>query len=660
VLEGNRSTSRTTTFSTDSAGRVTGVRDPLNGVTTRSYDVLDRITRLTHPTGSTVQLAYDPRGNLLTHIDPKGNTTTYTYDAMNSADTRKDALLKLESYAYETGGRLGKVTDRKLQVSGMTYDALGRATSRGFGATPAAPTAFANAIAYTWDKANRLTQFDDSSTARRTVLRYDGLDRLLEEETLDAAPATPVTLSKVTYTYDAGGRRTSMTPLGQPSVTYTWDDANRLTQIQQAAHAINSNAARWVSFAYDAADRRTRTNLANGATTLDYGYDDASQVVSLTYKKADGTSIGDLTYAYDGAGRRTRTAGSLSATNLPNTITSATYDANNRLTAWNGVPFTYDDNGNLLNDGSLTYTWNARDELAGVSGAASATFAYDGFGRRIKKTVGGVTTGYVYDGMNFVVETDGAGAFAGNTLTGLGLDESYMRVGLAGATRHFVTDANNNTLRLLDVAGAVTDSYGYEPYGKTTAAGTSGNSQQYTGRENDNTGLYYYRARYYHPTVGRFVSEDPIGLAGGANVYAYVGGNPASNRDPKGLATVFVGGGGSYVLGAGGEGSGGLYLNTQDGDVGGYLSSGYGWGMNISAGWQAGWVAGDLNNFRGEFDNFNWVVGPFSGTVFYSHNDFQGASFGFGPNPIPVGASATKSNTIAGGLRDIFNSLRCR
>jgi YD repeat-containing protein len=220
--------------------------------------VLDRVIRSTQPSGSSVQLTYDANGNLLTHTDQKGNTTTYTYDALNRAATRKDALLKTEAYAYESGGRLSNTTDRKLQVSGATYDALGRVVSRGFGATTAAPTAFANTITYAWDKVDRMTQVDDSSTNRRAVLRYDGLDRLLEEETLSTSPATPGTVSKVTYTYDAAGRRTSMTPLGQPTVTYTWDDANRLSRIEQAAHAINSNAARWVSFAYDAADRRTR------------------------------------------------------------------------------------------------------------------------------------------------------------------------------------------------------------------------------------------------------------------------------------------------------------------------------------------------------------------------------------------------------------------
>jgi RHS repeat-associated protein len=535
--------SRTTTFSTDAAGRVTGVGDPLNRISTRTYDVLDRLTRSTQPSGNAVQFTYDPNGNVLTHVDQKGNTTTYTYDALNRAYTRQDALLKTESYAYESGGKLSKTTDRKLQVSGAIYDALGRVATRGFGATTAAPTTFANTITYSWDKGNRMTQTDDSSTKRRTVLRYDGLDRLFEEETYDIlAPATPVTLSKLTYTYDPVGRRSGMTVAGQPTVTYTWDDASRLTQIQQAAGASNNNIVRSVGFTYDDADRRKKTVLANGVTA-DYGYDDASQLVSIVYRKADATLIGDLTYGYDSVGRRVRTSGSMAEIDLPNTVASATHDANNRLTNWNGTTYAYDDNGNLLNDGSLTYTWNSRNQLTSVSGAASGTFAYDAFGRRIGKMVGGVATGYVYDGQNFVQEKNGTASTAtptANLVTGLGFDETFARMTGSGASavvRHPLADGNNNTVRLRDDAGAYTDIFTYEAYGKTTHTGPDGATQQYTGRENDNTGLYYYRSRYYHPTVGRFISEDPIGWASGqTNNYAYVGGDPVSRTDPLGYA----------------------------------------------------------------------------------------------------------------------------
>jgi RHS repeat-associated protein len=123
-------------------------------------------------------------------------------------------------------------------------------------------------------------------------------------------------------------------------------------------------------------------------------------------------------------------------------------------------------------------------------------------------------------------------------LTG-GIDETFLRI--EGASRHsFLADGNNNNVRLLDANQAKVVDYNYEPYGRTTADATNGNTQQYTGRENDNPGnaggLYYYRARYYMPGCARFISEDPIGWASGqTNNYSYVGGNPLSFSDPTGL-----------------------------------------------------------------------------------------------------------------------------
>jgi RHS repeat-associated protein len=100
---------------------------------------------------------------------------------------------------------------------------------------------------------------------------------------------------------------------------------------------------------------------------------------------------------------------------------------------------------------------------------------------------------------------------------------------------NFLADASGNTLALADSTGAIQTQYSYEPFGNTTVAGTSTNPFQYTGRENDGTGLLYYRLRYYNPILQRFVSEDPIGLDGGLNVYAYVGNDPVNFADPFGL-----------------------------------------------------------------------------------------------------------------------------
>ncbi|WER48604.1 RHS repeat-associated core domain-containing protein [Cupriavidus sp. WKF15] len=193
----------------------------------------------------------------------------------------------------------------------------------------------------------------------------------------------------------------------------------------------------------------------------------------------------------------------------------------------------------MTGDGNLTYSWDSRDRLSALSGGATASFTYDAMGRRSGKTVVGTGTSFAYDGLNAVQELAG-GTPSANLLTGLGLDETFSRTDMTQGTRSFVTDALGSTLALTDGAGVVKTSYAYEPYGAVTASGeVSGNAAQYTGRENDGTGLYYYRARYYHPGFGRFVAEDPIGFAGGQNIYSYVNGNPIGYIDPDGTQITF-------------------------------------------------------------------------------------------------------------------------
>ncbi|MFQ5683977.1 MAG: RHS repeat-associated core domain-containing protein [Candidatus Binatia bacterium] len=121
-------------------------------------------------------------------------------------------------------------------------------------------------------------------------------------------------------------------------------------------------------------------------------------------------------------------------------------------------------------------------------------------------------------------------------LTGLGIDEYSTRTDASGS-QSFMTDALGSTVASGDFAGTVQTEYTYEPFGGTTATGvSSSNPFQYTGRENDSTGLYYYRARYYHPGIQRFISEDPIRFHGGDfNLFAYVGSNPVGFSDPLGL-----------------------------------------------------------------------------------------------------------------------------
>ncbi|MDH5641088.1 MAG: RHS repeat-associated core domain-containing protein, partial [Nitrospira sp.] len=145
-----------------------------------------------------------------------------------------------------------------------------------------------------------------------------------------------------------------------------------------------------------------------------------------------------------------------------------------------------------------------------------------------------------YDGLNPVQEKSGSTVTA-NLLTGLGIDEFFTRTDGAGA-RALLTDALGSTVALGDGTGSLVTQYTYEPFGYTTESGASStNSFKYTGREDDGSGLLYYRARYYHPRLQRFIAEDPTGLSSGMNLYEYVSNNPISFTDPLGLFTTAAG-----------------------------------------------------------------------------------------------------------------------
>jgi RHS repeat-associated protein len=287
-----------------------------------------------------------------------------------------------------------------------------------------------------------------------------------------------------------------------------------------------------VTFEHDDADRRTASVLPNGIR-VEYGYDAASQLTTLTYKRT-GVVIGNLQYTYDAGGRRTSMQGTWARTVLPSPVTTANYDAANRLTLWNGRTLTYDDNGSMLTDGARTYGWDARNQLSSIGGAGAASFTYDAFGRRIAKNVAGAGTDFLYSGTAAVQELIG-GLPNANVLPGPLDDEVLLRMDGSGVNT-VLADGLGSPLALLDEMGAPLTQYTYGPFGSTVATGAvSTNSNQYTGRENDASGLYFYRARYYAPELQRFIGEDPIRESGGLNLYAYVDNNPIVGTDPTGL-----------------------------------------------------------------------------------------------------------------------------
>jgi RHS repeat-associated protein len=490
-----------TTSFTDGVGRVIARTDSAGNTTAYTYNALNEPTQITDAKGNSSSLAYDLNGHLISVTDPLQHTTNYIYDNMDRIIKSTDALLRDTLYAYDLNGHLISKTDPKGQVTSFAFDPLGRPTFTGFNTVMSGgvPT-YDSTISYRYDAAGRLLQALDSTggTITRT---FDDINRNMTETSPHGV---------ITYAYDAAGKKSSMTLAGQPVVNYSYDNANRLTGIAQGATTVE--------FSYDNASRRTLSSFSN-STSIGYSYDPASHLTGITYSFGNNV-VATLSYTYDPLGRKSQAQGGFA---------SAGYDSANELVNWNGTAISYDLNGNMLSDGSNSFTWDARNQIAAINGNP---VQYDALGRRTTNAAG---TAFAYDGPNAVQELSGTTVTA-NMLMG-GVDEVLSRTDASG-TFTPLRDALGSTIALLDSTGATATSYTYSPFGSTVATGSAlGSKFQYTGRENDGNGVYYLRGRYYNSALGRFVSRDPSGSAGsGVNLYAFVDNDPVNFTDVFGLS----------------------------------------------------------------------------------------------------------------------------
>jgi RHS repeat-associated protein len=504
--------SQTTNVSTDTVGRVISVSDPMGNARSIFYDPMDRILQTVDPSGGLTTQTYDPNGNLLTVQDPRQvGTHQFGYDTRDRVHTYTDPLGAVETYNYDAIGNLASKVDRNHQLTSYAYDSLNRLKTITY---PDSST-----LTITWDAGNRATDFVDSLNG--TIHRdYDGLDRM----TVERGPQ-----GELDYFYDGANRRDHVTVVGQSNpITYQFDNANRLTRVAQGSFAV--------AFGYDAANRRTSVTLPNGIVGT-FGFDNDNQLTSISYDGA--AHVADASYAYDPAGRRTSATGSLVRPTVDAVLASATFDAGNHLSSIGSTNLSYDGNGNQISSptGSAAgYTWNSRNQLIATS--AGSTFRYDAIGRMVSRTTGGVTSSYTYDGLSQLV------ASGMTTLRGLGLDEVYGQIS-SGVTLGYLHDASGSVVALTDGGQSTPTTYNYAAYGAATSTGQSGPATSnsafgYTGAETDRTDqLIYLRNRFYSSQLARFASEDPIGLSGGINTYAYVEGNPVSLVDPSGEFGVF-------------------------------------------------------------------------------------------------------------------------
>jgi RHS repeat-associated protein len=472
----------------------------LNHVVQVQYDILDRTTQVTSAEGRVVKYAYDANSNLLSVADPKGNVTRYDYDSRDRLIKRTDALGKVETYAYDANSNLIKSTDRKGQVTTYQYDANDRLVSTTYADGKVVTSAF--------DDENRLISLNDTAPeAGQHNFTYDLLGRLTKESTPRGT---------VIYAYDVLGRRTSLKVNNQRAVTYSYDDSDRLTTITEGNETFG--------FSYDQLDRRAGITLPNGISTA-YSYDAAGRLTGMKYSKG-GTVLRDLTYGYDEINRRTAYSGNTAPAPRDTATDTATVNALNQYTSRNGKPVSHDDNANQTINNAV---WDARDRLVSLSGPNfTASFTYDAMGKRTSKTINGQTKTYLYDGSDLISETGADYTF------GPGIDQPLERK--SGQNEYYLSDALGSVIGLTDGNGAIKTSYNYSPFGKKQTTGiNSGNPFAFTGREDDGTGYYYYRARYYNPDQKRFIAADSLGFGGGdTNLQAYVGNSPTNFTDPSG------------------------------------------------------------------------------------------------------------------------------
>ena len=556
-----------TTLQRDSHGRLIGVIDAAGNATQVAYDAYGNIRQITDPLGRSLMLEHDRAGRLLSRTDAAGRTTRFDYDDMdrliqmtdgsghqtrlsytatggiasvrdpkgvlverNTFDLRGRLVHRLDAlggeyrHDYDLEGNLISTTDARNKQTRVDYDLANRPTMIEY--------ADGRTVHFTFDQADRLVRVVDSEAGEHRY-GYDAMDRLIRETSDQGS---------IEYTYDAAGQLLTRRVNGVLETHYSYDAAGRVREV--------THEGRSVSYRYDLAGRLTEIQLPNGIRQT-HTHDSAGQLLSISYQDETGEELDRIDYDYDASGARSRIdheGGHL----VRDSAFEAEYDDANRLVSLNGHALEYDANGNLIRreteSGEVAFEWDARNQLIGIDGPDyRAEFAYDYLGRRIRRNVNGSVTRYLYDGPQAIAELADDRSIEAHYHLGLGIDEVLARY--ASADEVMLRDALGSVVALSDEDGQIRRRYNYSAFGETETFGAdSTNPLQFTGRENDGTGLYYYRARYYAPDLNRFISPDPIGLlAGDPNFYRYVFNDPLRLADPLGLAPNWVGPTGTVI-----------------------------------------------------------------------------------------------------------------
>jgi len=553
------SSSRTVTYEATTS-RVKTITDQRNQTITYGYALDDNRTQVTFtnaviPTTS-LSRAFDPAyDRLLSMTDSTGTTTFTYYDAgVLGAGQVKDIDGPLTNdtitYAYD---ELGRVKDRTLKGETMswTYDAGGRTT---------AETTPVGAFGFAYDGVSGRLASLSYPNGTQTAYTYFGNAKDRQLQTIvSSVVATGATLSRYDYDYDLAGnivlqRRQDGTS-APDQVEFGYDPANQLTLATMKSTDPTPVILKRYGYAYDLAGNRIGEQIDDSATL--FSYDNMNRLMGQSpggLVRVAGSVNEPATVTVQGIGAPVTTGNTFQTQVTPDpttgyiTIVARDPSGNTRTYTYQipsstGVTrsFTYDANGNLASKTeagtTTTYDWDATNRLAAIRQGASvlASYSYDGIGRRATKTASGVTTAYVYDAGEIAEaqpSTGGAISFWHGFV-----DQHLARRDESGSVAYLSYDHLGSVTQVTNTAASTTSSRRYDSWGGFSA-GAGGLEYGFTGRERDSeSGLYYYRARYYDPAQGRFLSEDPLGISAGPNRYAYAGDNPVNMVDPSGLIT---------------------------------------------------------------------------------------------------------------------------
>ncbi|MCG8434279.1 MAG: hypothetical protein MJA83_09640 [Gammaproteobacteria bacterium] len=601
--------SNTTSVDYDVAGNAVQVVDAELRISRLLYDQMNRVVKSIDLSNTNADPAcgtdgvtcfvYDAAGNLAELIDANGNASQFEYDERDRLTSRTDPLLSSEEFEYDGNGNMRFRTDRKGQVAEFRYDPVNRVVSKVL--QPGTPEEFARSFSY--DLVDNVTSIVDPSSNLAFV--YDMLDRVKEAST-DGSPFQPA--ASLLTTYDSSdNRRTLVDPTGESR--YVYDSLNRLEE-------LTSSSLQTFSFGYDSLSRHKSTTRPNGVDTTQV-YDVVGRLLDISHRVGTNT-VSSFAYDHDKVGNRISLAQTRSSVVVTPSLVydyderdqvrqatrpqggpdetfeydsvgnrllrdgqtfSAVFDLANRLVEDGEFCYSYDQNGNLENkiakiagncSGPITeYTWDLEDRLVRIDqpGGGFVVHRYDGLNRRIEVNANGSIIRYIYDGQDILLEYNATNVLLARYTHGLGVDDPAMLErdldgsGAFSANERFFyhVDGLGSVMELTADDGSVTSSTVYDTYGRIVDQTSSvASPYAFTGREFDaEIGLYYYRARYYDPEIGRFLSEDSFGFsAGDPNLYRYVQNNPVNFVDPDGRIPIQARGLGCALGAALGVGSG--------------------------------------------------------------------------------------------------------